>query len=135
MVLGDERAHERLLRALPQVREAEEVPADVRAIHAHTASELVRVGTMPQLRGDLERWADELAASRRGRVLLDNPAQTVPHLWAHIQEGVLAEAGALLDRPDFIAVARESATAYLAPLVESRFDAPHVDPYGVPSAV
>jgi hypothetical protein len=135
MVLGDERAHERLVLALPQIREATSVPADIRAIHAHMASELVRVGAMPQLRGDLEKWADELAACRRGAVLLDNPDQTSPHLWAHIQEGVLAEAGALLDRPDLVRIARDSALAYLAPLVESGFAAPHVDPYGVASAI
>ena len=135
MVLGDERAHERLLLALPLIREAKAVPADVRAIHAHMASELVRVGAMPQLRGDLEKWADELAACRRGPVLLDNPDQTVPHLWAHIQEGVLAEAGALLDRPDLVGVARDGALAYLAPIVESGFDVPTMDPYGVASAV
>jgi hypothetical protein len=135
MVLGDERAHERLLLALPRIREATDVPADVRAIHVHMASELLRVGAMPQLRGDLEKWADELAARRNGAVLLDNPDQTAPHLWAHIQEGVLAEAGALLDRPDLLAVARESALAYLAPLVESGFDTPSMDPYGVASAV
>jgi hypothetical protein len=135
MVLGDERAHERLLRALPQIRKAADVPADVRAIHAHMASELVRVGAMPQLRADLERWADELASCRSGAVLLDNPDQEVPHLWAHVQEGVLAEAGALLDRPDLLARARESALAYLAPLVESGFDAPSMQPYGVASAI
>jgi hypothetical protein len=135
MVLGDERARDRLILALPRIREATDVPADVRAIHAHMASELLRVGAMPQLRGDLEKWADELAACRKGVVLLDNPDESTPHLWAHIQEGVLAEAGALLDRPDLTAVARESALAYLAPLVESGFDAPSMDPYGAASAV
>jgi len=135
MVLGDERAHEGLRLALPAIRESTGVPPDVRAIHAHMASELLRVGTMPQLRGDLERWSDELAGSRLGSVLLDNPDQTEPHLWAHIQEGVLAEAGALLDRRDLVAVARASALAYLAPIVESAFDLPTVQPYGVASAI
>src|SRR5258706_8608286 len=124
MVLGDERAHEGLRLALPAIRESAGVPPDVRAIHAHMASDLLRVGTMPQLRGDLERWSDELAGSRRGSVLLDNPDQTEPHLWAHIQEGVLAEAGALLHPRGLLAVARASALAYLAPIVESAFDLP-----------
>ena len=135
MIHGDQRAHDALLRALPPIREATDVAPDVRAIHAHMASELLRVGTMPQLRDDLERWSDELPRCRRGPVLLDNPDQTEPHLWAHIQEGVLAEAGALLDRPDLVRVARDSALAYLAPLAESGFDAPRVQPYGVASAV
>jgi hypothetical protein len=68
-------------------------------------------------------------------VLLDNPDQTEPHLWAHIQEGVLAEAGALLERPDLVTVGRASALAYLAPIVEGGFDLPTVQPYGVASAV
>jgi hypothetical protein len=135
MIFEDDRAHEALRRALPAIHEATDVAADVRAIHAHMASELLRVGAMPQLRADLERWSDELAASRRGPVLLDNPDQTEPHLWAHIQEGVLAEAGALLDRPDLVAVGRTSAIAYLAPIIEGGFDLPTVQPYGVASAI
>jgi hypothetical protein len=135
MIHGDERAHDALLRALPAIRDATGIPPDVRAIHAHMAGELLRVGTMPQLRADLERWCDELAGCRRGPVLLDNPDQAEPHLWAHIQEGVLAEAGALLDRPDLVRIARDSALVYLAPLVESGFDAPTMQPYGVASAV
>jgi hypothetical protein len=135
MILGDERAHEGLRRALPFIHEATGVPPDVRAIHAHMASELLRVGTMPQLRGDLERWCDELAQVRRGPVLLDNPDQVEPHLWAHVQEGVLAEAGALLDRQDLVTIGRASALAYLAPIVEGGFDLPTVQPYGVASAI
>jgi hypothetical protein len=135
LVLDDERAHEALLRALPAIHEAIDVPPDVRSIHAHMASELLRVGAMPQLRGDLERWADELARHRRGAVLLDSHDASEPHLWGHIQEGVLAEAGGLLDRSDLVTVARDSALAYLAPQIESGFDAPTVQPYGVASAI
>ncbi len=135
MVLDDERAHEALLRALPAIHEATDVPPDVRSIHAHMASELVRVGAMSQLRGDLERWSDELAGQRNGAVLLDSPDASEPHLWAHIQEGILAEAGALLDRPDLVTIACDSALTYLAPIVEGGFDLPTVQPYGVASAI
>ena len=135
MVLGDERAHEALLRAMPLIREATDVPPDVRAIHIHMANELLRVGTMPQLRGDLERWCEDVLRFRRGPVLLDNHDEERPHLWGHVQEGALAEAGALLDRPDLVAAARESARAYLVPLVESGFDERTVQPYGVASAI
>ncbi|TMB61934.1 MAG: hypothetical protein E6I57_06100 [Chloroflexi bacterium] len=135
MVLGDERAHDALLRAVPLIREATDVPPDVRAIHVHMANELLRVGAMSQLRADLERWCEEIVRLRRGRVLYDNPDQDAPHLWGHVQEGAIAEAGGLLDRPDFVSAARESAMAYLAPLVERGFDEPTVQPYGVASAI
>ena len=135
VALEDDVAHEGLRRGLPLVREARDVPSDVRAIHALMAVELLRAGRMPELREDLERWCEAIAALRVGDVLLDNPDESEPHLWGHVQEGVLADAGALLGRDDLVAVARRSADAYLAPLVRSRFDLPTVQPYGVASAV
>jgi hypothetical protein len=135
MVLGDERAHEGLLRAIPLIRDARDVAPDVRSIHVHMANELLRVGTMPQLRGDLERWCDDIVRLRRGPVLRDDHDGSEPHLWGHIQEGALADAGALLDRPDLVRVARESALAYVAPLIRGGFDLPTVQPYGVASAI
>ena len=135
LVLRDERAHEGLLRAVSIIRDARDVAPDVRSIHVHMANELLRVGAMPQLRGDLERWCDEIVRLRHGHILRDNHDSTEPHLWGHIQEGALAEAGALLDRPDLVRVARESALAYLAPLIRGGFDLPTVQPYGVASAI
>lgn len=135
LTLGDERARQGVVRGLPLIREAREVPSDVRSIHALMAVELLRSGQHAELRADLERWVDEIAACRVGDVLHDNPDETEPHLWGHVQEGVLAEASELLDRPDLIDIARASALAYLRPLIEARFDAPTVQPYGVASAV
>jgi hypothetical protein len=135
LVLEDERARVALIRGLPLVRDARDVPPDVRAIHAMMAAELLRAGVMPELRADLGRWADEISGFRRGAVLQDDHDQTSPHLWGHIQEGVLADTGALLDRPELIAIARGSALAYLAPLIEGGFDLPTVQPYGVASAI
>lgn len=132
--LGDARARAGMRRGLDVIREARDVPADVRAIHAETVIELLRQGRMPELRGDLERWADELAACRAGEVLLDHPGQNEPHLWGHIQEGVLADASVVLGRDDLLAIARASALAYLRPRIESGFDLPAVEPYGVASA-
>ena len=91
--------------------------------------------TQPELRADLELWTAELVACRRDGVLFDDPDEHEPHLWAHIQEGALAQAGAYLDREDLVQVARESALLYLAPLIESRFDLPTVQPDGVASAL
>lgn len=135
LVLGDERAADGLRRGLAPLRETRDVPPDVRSIHALMTIELIRAGRMSGMRADLGRWADEIAQLRRGPVLLDNHDAAAPHLWGHIQEGVLAEAGVLLDRADLLDVARQSALAYLAPLIESGFDEPVVQPYGVASAI
>lgn len=135
ITLGDERARAALARGLDHIRAASHVPADVRSIHVLTAIDLVRAGEFPELRADIGPWCDEIASCRRAGVLFDNPDETEPHLWGHQQEGVLAEAGDFLGRDDLIAIARESALTYLAPLIDSGFDAPTVQPYGVASAV
>lgn len=135
LALDHERAGRGLELGLDVIRAARDVPPDVRSIHVLTLIELLRAGRAADLRGELERWSDEIASLRAGDVLLDNPDDTEPHLWGHVQEGVLAEAGALLGRDDLVSVARQSALAYLAPLIESEFDLPTVQPYGVASAV
>jgi hypothetical protein len=134
-VLNDDRARSGLERGLVHVRAMRDVPADVRAIHVLTTIELLRGGRSPDLRADLERWCDEIASFRHGDVLFDDHDAVLPHLWGHQQEGALALAGACLERPDVVEVARRSALAYLAPLIESGFDQPMVQPYGVASAV
>jgi hypothetical protein len=135
MMLGDERAARAMARGIGPIREMRDVPPDIRSIHALMTIELIRAGRMSEMRSELSAWADQIAALRRGPVLLDNPDAAVPHLWGHIQEGLLAEAGALLGRPDLLEVAGQSALAYLAPLIESGFDEPVVQPYGVASAI
>ncbi|TME75194.1 MAG: hypothetical protein E6I19_09120 [Chloroflexi bacterium] len=135
VTFGEDRARLGLERGLVHIRAARDVPADVRSIHVLTAIELVRAGKFAELRADIGSWCDEIAACRRGGVLFDNPDQSAPHLWGHQQEGVLAEAGAFLGRDDLTSVARQSALAYLAPLIEAGFDEPTVQPYGVASAV
>ena len=133
VTLGEERARTGLERGIAHIRDARDVPSDVRSIHVLMAGELLRAGEFPELRAALPIWCDEMAACREGAVLLDNPDQLEPHLWAHQQEGVLADAGQLLGRDDLIDVARQSALAYLAPRIESGFDEATVQPYGVAS--
>jgi hypothetical protein len=135
VTLGEDRARAALGRGLEHIREARDVPADVRSIHVLMALELLRAGAFPDLRADLPRWCEEIAACRGGGVLFDNPDQIAPHLWGHQQEGVLAEAAQFLGRHDLIGIARESALTYVAPLIDSGFDLPTVQPYGVASAV
>jgi hypothetical protein len=58
-----------------------------------------------------------------------------PHLWAHIQEGVLADAGVLLGEDAFVTAAEASARELLIPVVEGGFDRVSVSPYDVSSAI
>lgn len=134
LAFGDVRAGLGTARGMEKQRR-EPVAASVRAIHILTAVALLRAGRMPDLRVPLASWCEELVACRRGGVLFDDPDQTEPHLWAHVQEAALAEAGAYLGREDLVAVARESALRYLAPLIDGGFDLPTVQPDGVASAL
>ena len=135
VVLRDDRARDALERGLRHVLAARDVPADVRSIHVLAALELLRAGSFPELEDIVPTWCEEIAGCQRDSVLLDNPDETEPHLWAHLQEGVLAEAGSFLGREDLIATARQSTLLYLAPQIDAGFDAPTVQPYGVASAV
>lgn len=110
-------------------------PPDVRAIEVLAALDLMHAGLTPVLRETLERWCDEIAACRRGDVLLNTVAEDTPHLWAHLQEGVLAEAAVVLDRPDLLEIARRSAHALIEPEIEAGFARRTVQPYSVASAV
>lgn len=134
LLLDDPRAARGVVLGLAHVRR-EPVAANVRAIHILTAVDLLRSGRAPELRTDLGPWTAELVACRRDGVLFDDPDEHEPHLWGHIQEGALALAGAYLDREDLVQVARASALLYLAPLIDSRFDLPTVQPDGVASAL
>jgi hypothetical protein len=110
-------------------------PPDVRVIQVLAALDLMRVGLTPVLRETLDRWCGEIAACREGEVLLNAPGEATPHLWGHVHEGVLAEAAPVLDRPDLLDLARQSAHALLTPQIERAFPERTVQPYGVAAAV
>ena len=111
-------------------------PADVRAVHALAALAVLSQDPEPRLTSLLGAWCDELAASRRGGLLMNSPDERGrPHLWGHVQEGVLAEASAALDRRDLLEVATISAEGVFADVIESGFACPHVSSYDVQSAV
>ncbi|MHB8630466.1 MAG: hypothetical protein ACYC9W_00875 [Candidatus Limnocylindria bacterium] len=126
-VFGDERAREDYERGRASF-EDRPVASDARAVQVLAALD---AGDRPV---DIGRWCDDIASQRRGDVLVDAHDASEPHLWGHIQEGVLAMAGAALGRPDLIAVARASADAYLVPVIEGGFALPTVQPYGAASA-
>ena len=94
--LDDERARPAFLRGISRAA-AEDAPPDIRSLHLLAALRSAEAGdrdVIPWIRA----WAQELVDCRDG-VVLKNSAYEVgaPHLWAHIQEGVLATTGALLD--------------------------------------
>jgi len=127
-VLGDDRARDDYRRARASFDERP-VGADVRAVQVLAALDA------QDPPADIARWCDDIVSQRRGNVLLDAHDAQEPHIWAHIQEGVLALAGTTLRRPDLIEVACRSADEYLIPLIANGFDLPTVQPYGAASAV
>ena len=134
LAFEDDRAAVGVQSGLAVVR-GERVAASIRAIHILTAVDLLEAGRAPELLVDLEAWCSEVAACRSDGVLFDDPDEREPHLWAHVQEGALARAGAYLGRDDLVEIARKSALGYLAPLIDSGFDLPTVQPDGVASAL
>ena len=134
-VLDDERIDGALRRGLPHIVEASEVPADVRSLHIETALAVPKGCDDHGLVEMLAAWGDELVTCRVNDVLMNSSDERGrPHLWGHIQEGVLADLGLHLGREDFVAVARRSAELVFADVVGSGFDLPHVQPYDVSSA-
>jgi hypothetical protein len=134
---GDERALSATRRGLEHAI-ARSVPADVRALHVLTGLRLIDDPAFVDLDlvGAVRRWAGEIATCRVDGMLMNNPdEQGEPHLWAHVQEGALAEAGRRWGDDGLVGVARASARALWAPIVRSGFDRPSVTPYDVASAV
>jgi hypothetical protein len=115
LVFDDETAHEAYTNGLA-VAAAHEAPPDIRALHLAAV-----LGDGPQP-FPAERWADELLACRDGDVLKNAELEVgLPHLWAHVQEGALAEAARRLDRPDYLQAAIASAEIVIVPSVTSAF--------------
>lgn len=133
--LGAQSARGPLLSALRVAAETSP-PADVRSLHVLAAVEFLRLEPDAWLERQLEEWCEELAQSRNGDVLMNSPDEKGrPHYWGHVQEAALADASRILERPDFLGLARRSASTVYEPAIESGFDLPHVQPYDVQSAV
>jgi len=118
--LGDERAQAAFIQGITRAA-GEEAPPDIRSLHLLAALRAADAGDrdlVPWIRA----WADELVECRDD-VVLKNSAYEVgpPHLWAHIQEGVLATAGADLQDSALISAAVASAEAVVLPAIEHAF--------------
>ncbi len=135
--LDDDRIDAALARGLPHIVNAAGVAPDVRALQAAAALAMIERGDdRHPWREVLAGWCEEMMICRIGDVLMNAPAERgQPHLWGHIQEGILAAAGACLDRADFIAAALRSADRLYPDLVGSSFDLPRTQPYDVASTI
>jgi hypothetical protein len=134
IVLGDARAGAMLDRGMSWMRAP--APPDVRALHVLTAVDLLRAGRVPRMRDHLTGWIDQMLTCTRDGMLMDAPDDTArPHLWGHLQEAALADAGALLGRDDVVAAARRSADLVFRDVITTGFDLPRVQPYDVASAI
>ncbi len=135
LTFGEDRAETAMHRGLAQLT-ATEAPSDVRTLHVQLGLRLLTDAGRADLEPALRLWTDEIAACRQGDVLMNNPDERgEPHLWAHIQEGILAAAGELLGEPGLVQIATASAHAFLAPAVRGAFDMPTSTAYGVASSI
>ena len=135
LTFADERAREAVLAGLDHAI-SKPAPPDVRALHILTARRLIADAGMKGLRTAMREWTHELAETRDDGVL-KNAVDEVgpPHLWAHIQEGVLAWSSELLGDPSLLEVAARSAEELVVPAVRSSFDADSTTPYDVASCI
>jgi hypothetical protein len=130
---GERRALESFRRGFEHAC-AKAAPSDVRSLHV-----LAGVQMAPDIGEDrtwdaIRTWAHEIAESRIDGVLMNNPDERgTPHLWGHIQEGVLADLAGRLAEPDLLEIAKESAERSLVPCVRDAFAFPRTSPYDVAS--
>lgn len=135
LAFGDERARAAVDRGLRHLVETD-APPDVRSLHVEVGLRWITQADRADLVPVVRTWAHEIAGRVEDDVLMNNPDERgTPHLWAHVQEGALADAGARLDEPDLIDAARRSAVALLEPVVRGGFDRDSVTPYDVSSVV
>lgn len=135
-VLSDARIDSALNRGLEHIVAATVVPSDVRALHIMTALTLHDGTPHHELDDHLGAWCDEVMRCRQGDVLMNSAQERgAPHLWGHVQEGVLALAGTRRHRPDLVEAARRSAALVFAVVVEQGFNLPRTQPYDVASTI
>jgi hypothetical protein len=132
--LPDQRIAPALRLGLPHIVDATGVPSDVRALHVAIALALMDGSNEDSWLEPVAVWIAEMLDCRDGDVLMNARAERGrPHLWAHIQEGVLADAGARLGRDDLIAAACASADQLFPDVIAGGFELPRTQPYDVAS--
>ena len=131
---GDDQCGRAYERALPWL----DLPTphvDVRAVallaalhyhHATGSGEDARRAT---------RLATEIFQSRQAGILPDVSGSEEVHLWGHLQECALAEAGKVFRCAEWVQAARESADRLLAPAARLAFPAARTIPFDVSATV
>ena len=133
-ITGGDEWKERFQRALPWVGEA--MPyLDVRAVCVLAMLEHWRATGAADSADRALAWSREIAGCASGSSLLNAAGVQQIHLWGHLQEAALAEAGSLLGQPELVECARASAEALLVPAVDSGFDFERVLPFDVSCTV
>jgi hypothetical protein len=113
-VLRDPRLATASRRGLDALGTADE-NLDVHAVAALARLELWRASRAPADAAGCLDLCDRVLDGRRDGVLRDVASDADVHLWGHLQEAALAEAGADLDEPWLVEAARQSADAVLVP--------------------
>ncbi|MFN0093861.1 MAG: hypothetical protein ACKVVT_03665 [Dehalococcoidia bacterium] len=116
----DERCTQALRRAIPLLR----LPTphlDLRAVALLAALEFPPATEPVELAGCASSWAQEIFDSRIGALLPDARDSSAVHLWGHLQECALAEAGLRFGRADWTRAAQASSDLLLVPAAESAF--------------
>src|SRR5256885_5559371 len=99
LTFADERTRDAVLAGLDHAV-SKPAPADVRALPILTPRRLLADAGVTSLRPPMLGWGQELPACPRRDALKNNDEETrPPHLWAHIQEAVLAGSSTLLGEP------------------------------------
>lgn len=131
---GDQDCAPAFERAMPWLDEATPY-LDVRAVALLAAlryTEATRSGAAAER---AIRWADEIYATRWQGILPDRRGSSTVHLWGHLQECALAEAGAYFRCREWVEAARASAERLLIPAVDLKFPGPTSIAFDVSCAV
>ncbi len=131
---GDANCAESFEKGLPWLDRATPY-LDVRAVCVLASVEYWRTTRADDVAARGLTWAKEIADAARNNVLPNEVGSAQNHLWGHLQEAALGDAGMALGRPDLVEAARRSAEAVLIPAVEKRFPGPRVLPFDVSCVV
>jgi hypothetical protein len=108
---------------------------DVRAVGVLGIIQHWRATGEPESAERAVAWSTDIARACVDDRLVDAHDVATIHLWGHLQEYALCEAGIAFNKPEFIEVARRSAEAVLLPALDWCLTAEHVLPFDMSCTV